>query len=218
MKRKERRQLKQDEFVSTISKVANFVKKRTRELIALIAVVLLAVIIVIISQLVKAQNAKKGSRIVAEINKIHSQLDDNPEKVAELEKIAGSRNYSRLGNIYLSTYWVEKGEYEKAEEVLSRLEKGKKDLLYYQAQELLAQIQMKKGNYDKAIEIYSRIEKEKPKKYILDGMLFHHAEAHEKKGEREAALALYKRIQNEYPQTSFGYDAAQKVRELEEKK
>ena len=49
-------------------------------------------------------------------------------------------------------------------------------------------------------------------------MLARLAEAYEGKGELEEAMALYKRLQEEYPQTYYGYDAAAKIRELEQKK
>ena len=41
---------------------------------------------------------------------------------------------------------------------------GPKDVLYYEAQELLALIQKKKA-YDKALDIYKKIEEERPKSY-----------------------------------------------------
>jgi tetratricopeptide (TPR) repeat protein len=94
----------------------------------------------------------------------------------------------------------------------------RKDLLYYQAKDLLAQIHFKRKNYDKAIEIYKKIEDEDPKDHSLDVILFHRAEVHEEKGEFEEALVLYKKIQEEFSQTFYGYDAAEKIRKLETKK
>ncbi|MFQ6070487.1 MAG: tetratricopeptide repeat protein [Candidatus Aminicenantales bacterium] len=217
MKRRERRQLKEDEFVTTINRLVLFFKRRKRELTAFSLVAVLVVISIVISSLVRAQNVKKESRLVAEIFEIRSQLDENPDKVAELENITGRKNYSRLANIVLASYWVERGEFQKAEQALEKLERAKKDVIYYQAQDLLALVQMEKGDYERAIEIYTRIEKENPKSYILDGVLFHHAQALERKGEKEEALSLYRRIQAEFSQTAFGFEASQKVSELEGK-
>jgi tetratricopeptide (TPR) repeat protein len=113
---------------------------------------------------------------------------------------------------------VESGDLEKAEAYLKKVSDKKKDLSYYQAQDLLAQIYFKKGDYDKAIDIYQKIAKENPQEYTMDAVLFREAEAYEQKGNIDEALALYKKIQEDYPQTYFGYDASQKVQKLGEKK
>lgn len=218
MKRIKRKQLKGDEFVSTVNKIVRFVKKRTKELIAIGVAVLVLIFFFIIFNFIKAQNIKKESRLVSEIFQLRSQLDESPEKVTELEKMAGKGKFSRLAYILLATYWIEKEDYDKATEVLGKVKKGKKDIFYYQAQDLLAQVYMKKGNYDKVIEIYSRIEKENPKEYSLDVVLFRLAEVHEKKGEKEEALSLYKKIQEQFPQTSYGYEASQKIQKFEGEK
>jgi len=70
----------------------------------------------------------------------------------------------------------------------------------------------------KTREVYKEIEEENSKNYTLDPVLFHRAQAHEQKGEIEEALALYRRVQDEFSQTLYGFDASQKVKELEEKK
>lgn len=218
MKRIKRKRLKEDEFVTTVNKIVRFVKKRTKELMALGIAILVLVVIVVVFNFIKAQNVKKESRLVGQIFELRSQLDENPEKVTELEKMAGNRKFSRLACILLATYRIENGDFDKAQEVLDKIKKSEKDIFYYQAQDLLAQIHMKKGNYDKVIEIYSKIEKENPRVYSLDAVLFHRAEAHEKKGEKEEALALYKRIQEQFPQRAYAFDASQKISKLEEEK
>jgi hypothetical protein len=49
-------------------------------------------------------------------------------------------------------------------------------------------------------------------------VLFHRAEVHEEMGETDEALALYRKLQEEYSQTYYGFDASQKIKELELKK
>jgi len=218
VKRIKRKQLKEDEFVSTINKIFRFVKERTKELAVL--VVLIAALLLIFAGLkfVTGENRKKESRLLTQILNLHADLNDNPENVAQLEELAGDGKFSRLAYLLLATYYMENGESDKAQGYLEKMPEGRKDTLYYQAQDLLAQIHFKLKNYDKAIEIYKKIEDEDPKDHSMDVILFHRAEVHEEKGEFEEALALYKKVQEEFSQTFYGFDAAQKVRKLETKK
>jgi predicted negative regulator of RcsB-dependent stress response len=218
MKRIKRKQLKEDELVTTFTKVIHFVRKRSREIIAVVAAVVLAIAIIIGVRLVKSYNIKKESRMLGEILELATSLEENPENIQKLEEMAGKGKFSRIAYLELASYFVESGDLKKAEAYLQNISGRKKDLFYYQAQDLLAQIYTKKEEYDKAIEIYQKIEKEKPREYTLDAVLFRQAEALEQKGEIEEALALYKKVQEDYPQTFFGYDASQKVQKLEEKK
>ena len=107
---------------------------------------------------------------------------------------------------------------EKAQIYLEKIPKKPKDLVFYQAQDLLGQIHFKRKDYDKAIEIYRAIEEDDPESYSLDVVLFRRAEAHEEKGETDEALALYRKIQQEFSQTYYGFDASQKISKLESKK
>jgi len=218
MKRIKRKQLKEDELITTVGKVINFVKKRARELIALGVVIVLVILIFVGARLIKIQNIKKESRLLGQILELRSELDENPENFGELEKLANKGKYSRLASLLLAGYWFEKGDMEQAEKSIQKVAEGKKDIFYYQAQDLLAQIHIKRKDFDRAIDIYKKIEEENPEEYALDAVLFHNAEAHEQKGNIEEALALYKKVQQEYPQTYFGYDASQKISKLEPKK
>jgi len=218
MKRKKRKQLKEDELVTTVNKIVLLLKKRAREIIALGIIVLFCVLIFIGVRFVRAKVVKKESQLFTQILKLNSELNDNPENVGKLEELAGNGKFSRLSYVFLATYWVENGDLDKAVFFLEKIEKNKKDLIYYKAQDLLAQIHFKDKNYDKAIDIYQKIEEENPKEYSLDVVLFHQAEIYEEKGEIEEALALYKKVQEEFSQTAFGFDANQKINKLEEKR
>lgn len=218
MKRKERKHLKGDEFVSSINKIVRFFQGRTKELVAL-AVLLAALALVFVGlKIVTGENRKKESLLLTQILNLSSELNNNPENVAQLEELAGDGKFSRLAYLLLATYYMENGDNDKAQSYLGKMPESRKDTFYYQAQDLLAQIHFKRKNYDKAIEIYKKIEEEDPKDHTLDVVLFHRAEVHEEKGEDEEAMALYKRVQEEFSQTFYGYDAGQKIRKLEAKK
>jgi len=217
MKRIKRKQLKGDEFVSTVNKIVRFLKKRTKEIFALLVVVLFIFLIIIGARFVKLQSNKKENRILTQILKLNSELNDNPENVKKLEELAGSGKFSRIAYILLATYWIERGDYDQAAASLEEMKRGKKDFFYYRAQDLLASVEFKRKNYEEAIEIYKKIEKENPKDFSLEFILFRRAEVHEEKGEIEEALTLYKRIRDEFLQTYYRLDATQRISKLEGK-
>ena len=216
MKRLKRKQLKSDELVTTFAKFINFAKKWKKEF-KLGGVALLSVIFVFLCiQFIQSKALKKQNILLGDIFRLSSEINDNPEKIVELENLSGNGTYSRLGFLKLGAYWFEQGNFEKAIAQLNEIPGKKKDMVYYQAQDLMAQIYGAQKNYEKAIEIYETIEKEDPDGYSLDAVLFHKAEALEDKGDMELALVVYKKIQEDYPQTYYGMDASSKVIELEE--
>jgi len=218
MKRKKRRQLKEDEFVSIVNKIVHYVRDHTKELMTLCVMVLILVLVFFGVKYISRQSQKKESRMFTQILDLQGDLNNKPENLARLEEIAGRGKFTRLGYIYLSSYWIENGDLEKAQIYLEMIPKKPRDVVFYQAQDLLGQIHFKRKDYDKAIEIYRAIEEDDPESYSLDVVLFHRAEVHEEKGETDEALALYRKIQQEFSQTYYGFDASQKVSQLESKK
>jgi tetratricopeptide (TPR) repeat protein len=215
MKRVKRKQLKEDEFISTINKIFRFIKEQTKGLVALVVLVAALLLVFVGFKYLTGENRKKEDLLLTQILNLRDELNNNPENVAQLEELAGDGKFSRLAYVLLATYCLENGDYNKAQGYLEKVPDNRKDIIYYQAQDLLAQIYFKHKDYDKAIEIYKKIEDENPQDECLDVILFHRAEVHEKKGELKEALAFYKRVKEEFSQTAYGLEAAQKVRKLE---
>jgi len=218
MKRKIKKQLKEDELVTGFQKFLEFAKTWQKEVIIFAVVVAVLAALYGSVQLIRAQQAKKESRRVGEILALRADLAKNPQNVAKLEQLGGTEKAARLASISLATYWIEQGNLDKALASLAKIKDIPKDFFYYQAQDLTAQVEILKGRYDQAIQILKKIEEAKPKDYLLDVVLYHHAEALEKKGQPKEARDLYKKVQDEYAQTYFGYDASAKVKKLESAK
>jgi predicted negative regulator of RcsB-dependent stress response len=218
MKKVMRKRLKEDEFVSTMTKLVTWAKKWSRQLIMGVTAVVVIILVILISNAIKAQAVKRDSRLLGDILEISTQLNDNPEKVTELEALAGNGKFSRIAYLKLAAFAIEQGDLGKAKSYLEKMTDDRKDITYYQAQDMLAQVFFRDKEYDKAIAIYKTIEEEGQKDYTLDAVLFHMAEAHEGKGELDIALEIYSRVQEEYAQSPYGFDASKKVAELEGKK
>jgi predicted negative regulator of RcsB-dependent stress response len=218
MKRTTRKQLKEDKFQVTVQNIIDFSRERTKEISLIAMGVGVLILVFIVFQFIKAQQVKKENLVLDQILTLSSEIRENPEKIAELEEITGRGKFSRIGYLELAKYWFEKEDFAKITPYLDEIAKGKKDLIYYQAEDLKGQVLINQKNYDDAISLYAKLEEENPKEYVLDAVLFHKAQAHEKKGEMEEALLLYKRLQEEFSQTYYGYDASAKILNLEQKK
>jgi len=214
MKRTERHHLQENEMRHGLSWLVEFVKKWQKELTIVAAAAAFAAVVLLALVLVRARGRSVQSRVIGEVGAAAAEAAQKPEKLAELEKLAGEGRYARLANLELAKYWTERGEWAKAEAALGRMPGSRKDLLYYQAEDLKAQVACGKKEYDKAIAIYRKVRDEKPKVYPLDAVLFRLAETHELKGETKEALEVYKKLQEEYSQTYFGYEASLKVGRL----
>lgn len=215
MKGKERHHLKENEFVHGIHGVFEFARKWRRELIMGGLLIIALGIVFAGFQIVRAQQAKGQSQKLGEIQTLRDGLPKAPENVAKLEALAGKGKYGRVASISLASYWLEQGQFDKAQTALAAVQDTPKDFYYYQARDLAAQLAVLKGDLDGALAILAKIVEEKPKDYVLDAVLFRQADVLEKKGNTAEALALYKQIEKDYAQSYFGYDASQKVRKLE---
>ena len=216
MKRQLKKQLKEDEFVSGFAKIMHFMKIWEREFIIAGAAALAVVLLFLGFQFLRSQQNAKDSRAAGEILDLRADLVKTPQNAVKLEQIAAKGGkYARLASMSLATYWIELGQLDKAQAVLSGVKENPKDFVYFQTQDLAAQTAILKGEYDKAVVILKKVEDAKPKDYLLDAVLFHKAEALEKKGSIAEALVVYKKLQDEYAQTYYGYDASLKVKKLE---
>jgi len=215
MKKVVRKQLKEDEFVSTMTKIWRFIQARTKEILVAAAVIAFIFLLYGGIRFIRAQQTRKESRLLSQLLELRSSADAKPENLAALEKMSGNGKFSRLGNVLVATYWVERGDLEKAKESLLKIRPSPRDFIYFQAQDLLAQVHALQKDYDQAVTIYHRIEEAKPKCYTLDAVLFHKAEVLEAKGDMPEALALYKKIQEQFPQTYYAYDAAERALKIE---
>ena len=218
MKRTTRKHLKEDKFQMTIQNIVDFSKVHTREISIAAAAVAVLILVFLIFQMFRGQQIKRENLVLDQIFKLSSEIRENPDKISELEELAGKGRFSRIGFLELAKYWFEKEDFAKVMPYLDEIIAGQKDLVYYQAEDLKGQVYINQKKYDDAIALYGKLEEKNPKEYVLDAVLFHKAQAYEKKGDNEKALLLYKRLQEEFSQTYYGSDASAKVLNLENKK
>jgi tetratricopeptide (TPR) repeat protein len=219
MKRTERHHLKEDEMAHGVHWLTEFIQSYQREISYVAGAVVLALVVFGGLLAIRARSRSAQSRAVGKVMDLSAEIAQKPEKLADLEKLASGGRTARLAGVEMARYWAEKSDWAKAEAFLAKLPAGPKDLLYYQAEDLKAQVAVGRKDYDKAIAIYKKIGEEKPKVYPLDAAAFRLAECHELKGDTATAVELYKKVQAEFPQSYFGYyEAPLKISKLETRK
>jgi tetratricopeptide (TPR) repeat protein len=214
MKSTERHHLQENEMRTGLNWFLDFYEKWQTEVLIAVGVVVFAAAVFALLLFVRSHTQSVQSRALGDVVSLSQDLETKPENLTKLEALAGQGSAARIACLELASYWAGKGDYVKAEAYLGRIPAAPKDLSYYQAEDLKAQILLKKKDFDKAIAIYEKIRSEKPKSYPLDAVLFHLAEAYELKGQKKEALDLYTKLQSEYAQTYYGYEASMKAGRL----
>lgn len=215
MKRIKRKQLKENEFASTLNRIYFFFSRNSKKFVIAGGLILFVVVVFLGARLYQVHVSKKETQKLSRILELKAELGEKENAVSELRELAGNGKFSRLGYLYLASYWVEEEKLDQALSALKKINQGKKDFIYYKAQDLMVRIFLYQEKYDQAIKRCEKIENQSPDEYPLDVILFRKAQAYEKKGDKEKALDLYKEIKEEYPQTFYGYDASQKINTLE---
>ncbi len=215
MKRTERKQLKENELATGLSRFVKWVREHEKQFMALALSLVAILIVVVLVRLVIDYQKSREARYLSEVLTLRAELGQKPENLTRLESLAKKTRYGRIASLALATYYMERNNLEKAEELLLQVKDKGRDLVHYQILDLYAQLQVKRGSYDRAVEIYQQIAKEKPKVYPLDVVKFRLADSLEKKGDLNQAAEVYRQLQNEYQNTYYGYQAALKAMQLD---
>ena len=102
MKKVMKKQLKEDEFVTTVTKVIDFAKKRKKELIAATTAILVIILVILGVRFIKAQQVRRESALLSQIFELSTEALENPEKLTELEELAGKGKFARVATIPVS--------------------------------------------------------------------------------------------------------------------
>ena len=218
MKKKVKRQLKTDEFANFMSRIFDFFKSNQREF-TIAGTALLVIALVFLSvRYVQAVNSRKQSEILGQILQLESEIKDNPDSLVDLEQMAGKGKFGRLAAIKAAALNFERGRTGKAVELLQSVPSAPKDMVYYQARDLLGQIYFSQQQYDEALAVFSEIERENPRVYPMDIILYRKARVLAARNDVDLAIEAFTKLQTDFPNSYYGYEATREAQKLEEKK
>ena len=218
MKKKLKQRLKRDELANLITKIIEFLRKNQRELLIGAAALAFIALVFVGVKFVQGLQAQKQSHLLGQILALEEELKENPAKLLELEKLGSGSRYGRLAFVKAAAYSFETGDADRALEALQQVPDSRRDLVYYQARDLMGQIYFHQKKYDDALAVFEAMERDAPKDYAMDIVIFRKAQVLAARNDIDLAIAAYKQLQEDFPGSYFGYEATREVQKLEQKK
>ena len=172
MKREEREHLKEDLLVSFVEKnlkrMSRYKKPILTGIISFFAlVILLTVISLLSSQSIKAENEVYTQAVIIR-NSVKLTIDRKIEKLLDLERKSGLSSAVR---VFIASAYFEKGEIDKAEEILNKSEDSKYRIINNQKNLLLGEILSAKNKKKEALfqfnKLFSNTRTEIPRDFLL---------------------------------------------------
>jgi predicted negative regulator of RcsB-dependent stress response len=218
MKRKVKQRLKTDEFVNLINKLIEFISNNQRELLIGAAAMAFIALVFVGVKYTQGIQAKKQSSLLGQILALDEELKENPAKLVELEQLGSGSKFGRLAYVKAAVYSFETGDADRALEALQQVPDSRKDLVYYQARDLMGQIYFHQKKYDDALAVFEAIERDAPRDYAMDIVLFRKAQVLAARNDIDLAIEAYQKLQEDFPGSYFVYEATREVQKLEQKK
>lgn len=237
MKRTERHQLKQDEFVHWVQRVADWTLDNRKNLVNAVLVVAGTSLLLGGLHIYRGRQALSSQAKLSEaLEQFHAPVrpegagpaasgpvfEDAQSKYRtalgsfrEIVEEFGSYGAGRQARYYSGLCLARLSEYEEAASVLSELRSGSRDLLYYLAARALAQVQAASGDYSAAASTYRSLVEDPDNPLPADFLLFDLAKAEERAGNLEEARQYYDRVLEEFPQSQLRGDVTSRKERLE---
>ncbi len=215
MKSKERHEIKENELAEIFKKLTLFLEEHKRE--AMYAgIAILAILIIYLGAW--AYNSLKLSSQNKTFNKELTLLNSGKKDKDIILKLAKKGGVATYGVFALSEDYLQKGEYDKALEILKQVKKSSGDINFLKAEAIKFQIMYSKGEYDKIINLYRAKIKallKENKEFPADLILYYVANAYELKGDNDSALKIWTEIKEKFPYSSYGIKARSKLISLQ---
>jgi len=241
MKRELRRQIKQDELVTTFQQASRWTTTHESQVKVTAAVV--AVVAVATFGLTSYRNHRRGeaeAAFSAALDTFHSPVSTElPEgfepppgpvfataaekyrkAAGEFDEVArkfGSLEAGRRSRYYAALCRVELGEHDTAEKSLSAIAAARGDALESSLARLaLADLHRRRGQVDKAVEDYRRLSDDSSFVLPRDHVLLELAATLEEAKRLAEAGAAYRRLVEEFPSSVYAPEARQRADHLKD--
>jgi len=218
MKRKEREHLKEDPFQVFIQKVLGILQQFKKEILTgLVAVVAIILIIVVITFL-KAGSVSSENKLYSEALEIQKSESLTPDqKIEQLTQLENLSGISSSISLSLAAIYFEKGDMQKAKEVLDNSTDSKFRLISDKKKLLEAEISNASGKDKEALDILFKLFSDPKAEIAKDYILLKMARIQVKAKETDTAIANLKKLTEDYPQSNYSRDAQTPLKEIEKK-
>jgi len=218
MKRKEREHLKEDPFQQFITRALEILKKFKKEIYLGVAIAAAVVVILVGVVIIRSYSISTENKLYAQALDIKNDEKLSVEqKVEQLSQLKSKGGISASIKLLLASLYFEKGDLQKAKEVLDNFPTSKIKLLNDQKKLLEADILISSMKQTEGLELLNQLLNDPGSEIAKDFILLKMARVQAKTEQTETAVANLNKIINEYPQSAYSFDARNLLNELEKK-
>ncbi len=218
MKKKERVHLKEDPFQIFIEKVLAAIRTYKSEIFIGVSAAAAIVIIILLVSFLRSGSISSENQLYAEALAIQNSDTLTPDqKIEKLNQLDTKSGISSSIKLSLAALHFEKGEINKAKEVLDQFPDSKYKLINDKKKLLEAEVLNASGKGKEALDILYTLFSDPEAEIGKDFILFKMARIQVKAEQLETAAANLKKITEDYPQSLYSRDAQALLTEIENK-
>ncbi len=215
MKRKERKEIKEDELTAIFMKITDFFSKRKKEAIALGILIVFVLVLWGAYSIIEISKIKKDNKSYVKILELSKTKEEALKNSKEILALAKNGILSSCGYFILSEYYIEDGKYNKALSILKELP-DKKNISGFKKSVLMLEIFYSQGKYNDVVELYRAGKLNKffdKEEFPADELLYFIALSYEKLNQIDGAKAVWEKIKSDYPYSDKAMIASRKLME-----
>lgn len=208
MKRKEREHLKEDPFAAFIESAIQKFSDLKKEILTILGIVVLIGIIVVTVLLLRSSAINKDNAIFSkalEIKNATSLTAD--QKIAQLSTLKQGKGISSTINFYIASLYFNKGELEKAKEILGKSKISNIEYINDEKKMIASDIFFALGKDSEGIKLLNQILFDGNSKIPKDFLLYKIAKNEIDKKNNSSAVENLKKLIEEYPDSVYVQDA-----------
>jgi len=218
MKKKEREHLKEDPFQLFIQKILDILQQFKKEILFGVTAVAVIIVVIVVISFLKAGSVTTENKLFSEALEIQKSesltLDQKIEQLTQLENKSGISSSISLS---LAALYFEKGDMQKAKEVLDNSPTGKFRLIIDKKKLLEAEIANASGKDKEALDMLYKLFSDPNAQIAKDYVLLRMARIQVKVKEIDTAIANLKKLTEDYPQSYYSRNARDLLNEIEKK-
>jgi len=218
MKKKEREHLKEDPFQLFIQKILDILQQFKKEILFGVTAVAVIIVVIVVISFLKAGSVTTENKLFSEALEIQKSesltLDQKIEQLTQLENKSGISSSISLS---LAALYFEKGDMQKAKEVLDNSPTGKFRLIIDKKKLLEAEIANASGKDIEALDMLYKLFSDPNAQIAKDYVLLRMARIQVKVKEIDTAIANLKKLTEDYPQSYYSRNARDLLNEIEKK-
>jgi len=218
MKRKEREHLKEDPFQHFIEIAFGKLRNFKKEIIIGVSAVIIVVVAIAVIGFVKSGSASTENKLYSEALAVKNDTKLTvDQKIEKLQTIETKSGLSSAVTLFLAGLYYEKGDMEKAGEILNAFPNSSSQLIKDQKDLMKAEVLAATKKHKEALEVMNQLFNDADSEIGKDYVLFKMAKMQVDSGQKDTAATNLKKLTEEYPRSMYSYEARTLLNDIEKK-